>query len=1147
MENTSKKHSWKRTEDKWRKVCFLANICFLLGGAVNLAEAQNVLTPSVKVNVLKANVTFKQVLSDLEKQSGYYFVYSSAINVNQLVNVTVKEMPLKQALDKLCNAAGLTYEFSDKYITLKQAIKSENASARKEIVSKVVRGRVLDANGDPVIGATVYEKGTKTGTVTDIDGNYTLEISGNYPLQFSYIGMKTQEIFPRNKQVIDVVLKDDAVAMNEVVVVGYGAQKKINLTGAISTMKTEQLVQAHRPNLSSTLAGNLPGIRSVQKSGRPGEDGAADLDIRGFGNALVIVDGVESDYKSIDPNDIESINVLKDASAAVYGFKGANGVILVTTKKGKEGKTKINYGFNMALQSATRMAEVMDAVEYMTYMNESNANRGMAPAFSDDVIQSVADGTSKDYFNTDWNDLVMRKNAPMQTHNINISGGSEKVKYFTSFGYLKQEGILRTEDTYERLNVRSNLTMNLVKNLTADLNLSARRENRNSPVAIGSGGAFDDTFSSGVFNNMRTALPYYEPYPNGNREYYNSVQNGVVNPLVALDSDVVGKKISHADQFTGQFQLKYDFSQWVKGLTARAMVNYERNSTLAKENPKAYSTYSYDSVNDIYVEKEQSSTNKINRFHDTNSWLTQQYALNYENTFGKHDISGLMVWETKKYDREYFKAEGELDNTSIPEMDAANANNRKVSGSSEEKAWAGLVARVNYGYDGKYLLELSGRYDGSYKFAKNKRWNFFPAVSVGWRLSEENFIKNNTDIFDNIKLRASYGVIGDEVDASPGNFLEGYTYPSDNKYVFGSSNVISGAKDKGLINPDFTWYESRLMNLGLDLSMWQGLLGVEFDVFYRKRTGLKATLASTLPTSFGADLPEQNLNSDSHRGFELVLSHKNTINQFHYEIKGNVTYTRKKNLYREQAPFKNAYLNWRNNGANRWENIGWGYKAIGQFTDWNDLLNSPVQDNNGNLSLLPGDIKYEDFNHDGIINDLDKQPITRSGTPELFFGLNVMAQYKGFDFSMLWQGAGNYTFTISHQEPFQQSGKGNGYRMYEDRWHRVDMTDMNSEWIPGRFPAIRAENNPQSNKETSTFWQPNIYYLRLKNIELGYTLPKVWLKKSGIQSLRIYVGGYNLLTFAPSSVDGMDPEGNTLYGQYYPQTKTVNFGFNIEF
>ncbi|MCD8260628.1 MAG: hypothetical protein LUD15_03315 [Bacteroides sp.] len=308
----------------------------------------------------------------------------------------------------------------------------------------------------------------------------------------------------------------------------------------------------------------------------------------------------------------------------------------------------------------------------------------------------------------------------------------------------------------------------------------------------------------------------------------------------------------------------------------------------------------------------------------------------------------------------------------------------------------------------------------------------FPAVSAGWRISEENFIKNNTDIFDNIKLRASYGIIGDKVDASPANYLEGYNYPGD-RFVFGKDNVVIGANDKGLINPNFTWYESRLSNFGIDLSMWQGKLGVEFDVFYRKRTGLKATLSSTLPTSFGATLPEMNLNSDSHRGFELVLSYKNRIGEVFYEVKGNVTYTRKKNLYREQAPYRNAYLNWRNNGEDRWQNIGWGYKALGQFSSYDEILSSPIQDNHGNTTLMPGDIKLQDFNGDGIIDELDQQPINRDGTPDLFFGMNLNVQWKGFDLSMMLQGASNYTYEIQYKEPFLQKGLGNGYKMFTDR------------------------------------------------------------------------------------------------------------------
>lgn len=1008
-----------------------------------------------------------------------------------------------------------------------------------------VTGTVVDGQGEPVIGAGIVVKGTTEGTITDLDGKFSIEAEAGTTLVVSFIGMDSYEFTAEGQKNLNVVLHDDTMALEEVVVVGYGTQKRNHLTGAISIVKSDKLVQAHRPNLSSTLAGNLPGVRSVQTSGRPGEDGAT-IDIRGFGNALVIVDGVESSYTAIDPNEVESINVLKDASAAVYGFKGANGVILVTTKRGAEGKTKVNYGFNYSWQSITRYAETMNAVEYMSMINEDSYNSGMSGVYSAEDIRMVQEGTHPIYKNVYWDDLVLRKTAPMQTHNLNISGGNKKIQYFTSFGYVCQDGIVNTKDRYQRLNVRSNLSYEIIENLTADLNLSARREMRDSPMALGSGGAFDDLFSQGVFKAMREALPIYDPYVNGNTDYYAPVLSGGGNPLIFLDRDLIGTKQSYANQFNGQFQLKYDFSKWVKGLTVRGMVNYEQNSTYAKELAKTYGTYEYDEATDTYKELPIRTDNMTNRFEDMSWWLTQQYAVEYSNTFGSHDVSGLLLWETKQYKREYFKAQGQLDNSIIGELDAANAVNRQVTGNSEAKFWAGLVGRFNYSYAGKYLAEVSFRYDGSYKFAKEKRWNMFPAFSVGWRLSEENFVKDNTDIFDNIKIRASYGIIGDEVDASPGNFYEGYTYPG-NDFVFGEDNLVAGAVDKGLINRDFTWYESRLTDVGVEISMWEQKLGIEFDWFYRLRTGLKGTLASTLPTSFGATLPEMNLNSDSHRGFELVLSHKNRVGDFSYDISGNVSYTRKMNLYLEQADYKNEYLNWRNNSAYRWENVGWVYNAIGQFQSYEEIMSAPDHDGQGNITLMPGDIRLEDFNGDGVIDESDMQPINLSGTPEIFFGLNFSASWKGIDFSMLWQGAANYTYAIQYRSTFMQDGLGNGYKMFTDRWHRADPSDLDSEWIPGRFPTSRVDSAPVSNGYNSTFWNPNVWYLRLKNIEIGYTLPQRWTMKAKIQSLRVYVGAYNILTFAPKVLDGMDPEGSALFGMYYPQMKTVNVGFNIEF
>ncbi|MCD8260629.1 MAG: hypothetical protein LUD15_03320 [Bacteroides sp.] len=376
---------------------------------------------------------------------------------------------------------------------------------------------------------------------------------------------------------------------------------------------------------------------------------------------------------------------MKDASAAVYGFKGANGVILVTTKRGTEGKARINYGFNYSLQSITDYAETMSAVEYISMINEDKYNTGLSPVYSVEDILKVRNGIHETYANTYWDDLVLKNSAPMQTHTLSISGGSNNVKYFTSFGYLHQDGIVRTKDSYERMNIRSNLSFKIIDNLTADLNLSARRENRDSPIALGSGGAFDDLFSVGVFKSMRKALPIYEPYANGNRKYYGAVQGSGRNPLIGLDRNLIGVKLSNSDQFNGQFQLNYDFSQWVKGLSAKGMVNYEKNSTLTKENSKTWSMHRYNATTDTYEEEVGKTQNEINRYHDTNSWLTQQYALNYDNIFGKHNVSALALWELKKYDREYFKTAGELDNSIIHELDTASQLNRQISGNSEEK------------------------------------------------------------------------------------------------------------------------------------------------------------------------------------------------------------------------------------------------------------------------------------------------------------------------------------------------------------------------------------------------------------------------------------------------------------------------------
>jgi len=1109
----------------------------------SLVFAQHDKSPNTVVTIQKNNASLREILNEIENQTGLFFVYSKEdVQEKTVVNINVVNERLTKILGDFLSPLGLTYEFSGYNVVLRSV--STKIEPEVQIIKAIapnkiqITGLVLDYYGVPIVGAWIVEEGSdfNNSTYTDSRGEFSLNVSPTGTFIVKYIGYRKQSIAVYGKKRFTVRLFEDIAKLQEIVVIGYGTQKKINLTGSLATIPSEMIVQAHRPNMSNALGGTSAGLRSIQMSGRPGEDDS-NLDIRGYGNPLVIVDGVERSYAQIDPNEVESVTVLKDASAAVYGFKGANGVLLITTKKGFQGKTKINYNFNYGQQSTASHVEMMNAMEYMTYINEANLNIGGARLYSDEDIQKVAKGTHSYLSNTDWYKELIRENAPLVQHNVNVSGGNEVTKYFLSVGYLNQDGLIKTKDELKRYNFRSNISTIIEKNLTAEMQIGSHSELRDSPVEVsGEWNDTDDRFSLGIFKALAISLPIYSVYSKNNPDYYSAVQPSVRNPVASVDRNLVGTSSQKTEAFNGQFALKYDMP-FLKGMTAKAQVAYDKTIGTSKNIKKIWNVY--DDVIDQLVNWQ--SINTVVVYNKQENYSTQQYSLNYENSFGKHDFSGLMLWEIKNYDMTWTKSSAEFDVINVPEFDAANAKNQKVSGTSENKAWAGLVGRFNYAYNSRYLAELSFRFDGSYKFAPEYRWALFPAISMGWRLSDESFIKDYTSIFDNLKLRASYGIIGDESDSKPGNFLEGFDYPGD-KYVLGSDHVIIGIKDKGLTNKQFTWYESRISDIGLDGTLWGNLLSFEFDWFYRKRTGLKATLQNTVPSSVGTIFPEQNLNSDDNRGVEIVLGSTRKIGEVLLNVKGTFSYSRRKILFQEKAEYGNAYLNWRENTNGRWDNITWGYQAIGQFQSYEELLSAPIQDENGNLSLMPGDLKYKDTNNDGLINNLDFQPIGRGATPELFYGLNLDLTWKGFDLLVFFQGAANFSYTVYFRSPFEQNG--NGYKMFEDRWHRANPDDLSSEWIPGRFPAIRTTN---PNIESSTFWNKNISYIRLKNIELGYTLPMTLYKKIGLQKLRFYVSAFNWLTFTNKPLEGMNPEGSAFLGQSYPQMKALNFGLNIEF
>lgn len=1013
---------------------------------------------------------------------------------------------------------------------------SSSVSGIEQTVRNItVKGVVVDAGGEPVIGASVQLKGAAgVGTITDVDGKFTLSVPANGVLQISYIGYKTTEVKVNGQSGLKVTLQEDTETLDEVVVVGYGIQKKASVTGSVAAISSDKLMEVKAPSVTNMLAGRLPGLRAVQRSGSPGDDGAS-VDIRGYGSMLVIVDGIERDYTQLDPNDIESISILKDAAAAVYGFKGSNGVLLVTTKKGTEQKVKIEYNGYVGFQKVTRYPEMMNAYEYASLYNEAihNANpwRG-ASAYSQEQLEAYRNGTA----GTDWWNETMRSTAPQTSHNLSLTGGTEKVKYYMSIGYMDQGGIIRSGDwNYQRYNVRSNLSVEVAKGLNVELRLSGRFDNRKKPYN-----------GDNLFRSAQMAIPTYSMYANDNPDYWGAVGD-MANPVHVSSSDDSGYEDRLRREFNSSLAVTWQLP-WVKGLMAKALVAYDYTNKEWKTWRKDLSEYTYDYANEEYIEKVINTAHLESKLENYDK-PTYQFSMNYNNTFaGKHNIGTMLVWEMYNDKKNWVTGTRDFAIGLIPDLDYGDKTNQEASGKTQETAHAGLVGRLNYDFSNRYLVEFDFRYDGTYKFRAGNRWGFFPGVSLGWRVSEEAFFKKLLPDMDNLKIRASYAKVGDEGDFDAFQYLDGYT--SHGSYIMGSNGVTSGMTTVGMANPWLTWYESKIMNIGFEASYHRGLISVEFDWFRRNRSGLPATRVGSLPTIFGESMPQENLNSDINTGFEIVVGHKNRIGNFNYNVSANFSTTRIKYDYVERAASTNMYDDWRNNTNGRYKDIRWGKKVIGQFSSFEEILNSPVQDKDGNRSLMPGDLKFADYNGDGIIDDNDTQPLGHGATPRMYYGLNMSGEYKGFDLTVFFQGAAGHDIYVSGDilDPFIQQGLGNGLAIMTDRWHREDPTDPYSKWISGYMPAARVAG-VADNRSGNSWSLHNASYLRLKTLELGYTLPKALTKKAAIDRLRFYINCNNLLTF--TNRDGLmknvDPESNSSGVRYYPQMKTYNFGVNVTF
>lgn len=1031
------------------------------------------------------------------------------------------------------------------------------SSAAAQAQGIMVKGKVVDQHNEPVIGATVGVDKGKAKTVTDIDGNFTLQVPANAQIVVNYIGMKpaTQSVGGRRE--LNFVLQDDVNQLQDVVVVGYGTQKRGSITGSVAAVKGDEMVRTKNENPQNMLTGRVAGVRVWQKSSEPGSYNN-NFDVRGMGTPLVIIDGVPrdmSDFQRMNADDIQDISVLKDASASIYGLRSANGVVLVTTKKGQAGQTKFSYNGSYTIQSPKSMPKLLDAYKTMTLYNERNLNNvnGGSKIYTDEMFDEFRNGTRRE---TDWNNLIFAKTSPQTNHNITVSGGNDKTQYFVSFGAFYQEGFFKSGDlNYHKYNITSNLTTEVYRGLKLSLNINAMTDKQNNPYCT----------STDIIRNYWRQGVLFPAYADeaGTMLNYDGLDLEE-NTVAKMTADISGYRRYKQSQVLTSGIFEYDFgtlTNVLKGLKAKVMFSYDyhlNNNTIYR---KQYYQYAYDPATQTYKQKlyVSSAPSNLRREHyDTQQFLSQ-YTLSYNRDFGPHSVAAVVGMETQRRTGDNFYAMRNLAFSSpylfngVEEGQVANS----ATGGIYSANYNAFIGRLNYSFAQRYLIEGQFRYDGSSKFAKGHRWGFFPSVSLGWVVSEEPWFKKIEFLkgVDQLKLRASYGEMGDDSGANY-DWVAGYTYPSTsgnsekgyyNQYapgfIFGSQFVYA-ATPMAIPNELISWYKAKTFNVGVDFDTNNKLFGFSLDYFSRKMTGLYEYRTSVFPTVIGAKPPRENANSSRNFGMELELRHHNRIGRnFVYNVKGIVTITRQKYLTAIQnGPYANAYDQWRNDHLNnRYQGVQFGYEGNGRYQNWDEIWNETLYHEK---NLLPGDYKYLDWNGDGEINSQDEHPYAFDQTPWMNYSLSIDCAYKGFDFSMLWQGSA--LGSMSYEEPLYsiwgQNG-GGALEQYWDRWHPADENadpyDPNTKWVKGYY--AYTGHYPSAN---STFNRVSTAYLRLKQIELGYTLPK-W-KAFPSLNLRVYANAYNLLTI--TGVKFVDPEHpSDDLGRLYPLNRTYTFGVQVSF
>ena len=1043
---------------------------------------------------------------------------ASVYSQTTLLSLNMKNSSLKEVFREIEKQS----EFQ-----LSSAVEAAQQQGRK------ITGKVTDQTGASLPGVSVVVKGTTTGVITDGDGNYSLSgIPANATLQFSFVGMKMQEIAVGNKTTVNLVLTEETIGLEEVVAIGYGTQRKATVTGSVASTDDEMVKRSPTASLSNSLSGLLPGLTAINRSGEPGQN-ISEIYIRGQSttgdtNPLVVVDGIPDEtgaWQRINQNEIEQVSILKDASAAIYGARAANGVILITTKRGGISKPTFNYTYNQGFTQPTRLPEMANSWEFADYVNQYRETmQNLPPMYSKEQIQIMKDGTDQlNYPNADWIGTIFKDVSTQSMQNLNIRGGTEKARYSMSGSYAHENSMVRNGiHEYSGYTMRSNIDVDITKNIKFGLDINGGMDDRIRPV-LGNFGTEGSPLIPAFFPN---GLPASLPGDIG--------ENPAIN--LAGQGGYISDKIYRTS-------LKPSFSiniPQVKGLGVEGYFSFRNEFTENKNWRDTWTVYNYDSANDKYVKKKGGEVSKPDLeeiFNKRKDYLVH-LRIKYDKKFGNHELTSFVAAEQAEGEYRSITAyRKDFLSPAIEELFAGSGENMVADGTRREWGRQNIFGRVTYNYKGKYLFETNLRYDGSYAFPKNKRWGFFPGFSIGWRLSEESFLDGLTHL-DNLKLRASYGQMGND-QISPFQYLPMYNLSPIGSHLGGGTQAI--LKTGVAPNEKITWEVAENSNIGLDAALWEGGLGFTIDVFKQKRSNILTARSTEVPYYTGLVLPDENVGIIENKGFEVSLSHRSKASagsDFSYSFSGNVSYAKNKIINISEPQDMPDYQKAEGSmiGAQLL------YDAIGIFRTQAQVDSNPVFP-----GTVVGDLQYRDVNKDGIINAADRVRQNKGNIPEISFGFNTTLTYKRISLFANFTGQElAWTYIHKHARTTQNSLR--------------DL--LINRYVPGsmdsKYPIIPQEDGVGEGEVSgmpSTFWLQNAAFLRFKTLQIQYTMPENIISRLGLSSMMLFVNGNNLFTL--TGMKWYDPEGTPVSdsaagigystGNFYPQTKIYNIGMNITF